>query len=150
MQTDNNRFQDQNLTLNDFDKEVLVECPACGLKAIASVSDDNESARLLCSSCGFNKIHSTQTVDGNSVFKIHQAAHIFFGAKLWLQAPFKADVFSAYNHAHLAYLEAYISSKMREHKDRTHFTLLEKLPKFYHEGKNRVALLKIIEKLKKR
>jgi hypothetical protein len=39
---------------------------------------------------------------------------------------------------------------MREHKDRAHFTLLEKLPKFYHEGKNRTALLKIIEKLKKK
>ena len=37
---------------------------------------------------------------------------------------------------------------LREHKDRTHFTLLEKLPRFYHEAKNREVLLKLIAKLK--
>ena len=46
------------------------------------------------------------------------------------------------------YLEKYISATLREHKDRTNFTLLEKLPKFYHEAKNREGLLKIIAKLK--
>jgi hypothetical protein len=39
------------------------------------------------------------------------------------------------------------SDTLREHKDRTHFTLLEKLPKFYHEAKNREGVLKIIAKL---
>ena len=61
---------------------------------------------------------------------------------------FKNDVFWSYNHEHLAYLEQYISATLREHRDRSHFTLLEKLPKFYHEAKNRDALLKIIKKLK--
>jgi predicted RNA-binding Zn-ribbon protein involved in translation (DUF1610 family) len=150
MQPDNKRFQDQNFILSDFDNEVLVGCPACGLKAMATITDDKKFARLLCSNCGFNKTHSTQTMLGKSICQISQPAHAFFGATLWLQAPFRDDVFSAYNYAHLAYLEAYISSKMREHKDRAHFTLLEKLPKFYHEGKNRSALLKIIEKLKKK
>jgi len=36
----------------------------------------------------------------------------------------------------------------REHKDRQHFTLLEKLPAFYHQAKNRDGLLKVIGKLK--
>jgi len=150
MNTDNNRFQDQNFKLSDFNDEVIVVCPSCEKKAIASLSDNKENARLLCNACGYNKKQSVKFMLGNTIAQISQAAHQFFGATLWLQASFKDDVFSAYNYTHLEYLEAYISSKMREHKDRTHFTLLEKLPKFYHEGKNRSALLKIIEKLKKK
>ena len=61
---------------------------------------------------------------------------------------FKGERFFAYNGEHLAYLERYIAATLREHKDRTGFTLLEKLPKFYHEAKNREALLKIIQRLK--
>ncbi len=78
------------------------------------------------------------------------AAHAYFNAKLWLQHPFKNDVFFAYNGKHLHYLEQYIAAGLREHKNRTGFTLLEKLPKFYHEAKNRNALLKIIDKLKRK
>lgn len=82
--------------------------------------------------------------------KIIMAAHTYFGAKLWLAAPFKEEVVWAFNAAHLQYLEAYIAAELREHTDRTGFTLLEKLPKFYHDAKNRGALLKIISKLKEK
>ena len=76
------------------------------------------------------------------------AAHQYFQAEIWLKAPFKNDVFWGYNDKHLEYLERYISATLREHKDRSHFTLLEKLPKFYHDAKKRDGLLKIIAKLK--
>ncbi len=75
-------------------------------------------------------------------------ANQFFNAELWLTASFKSELFWAFNDKHLEYLERYISAGLREHKERTHFTLLEKLPKFYHEAKNRDSLLKIISKLK--
>jgi hypothetical protein len=80
--------------------------------------------------------------------EVKQAAHGFFGAELWLSSAFKNDVSWAYNPAHLKYLEEYISAKLCEQKDREHFTLLEKLPKFYHDAKNRETLLKIIERLR--
>ncbi|HLS37458.1 MAG TPA: hypothetical protein VK023_04225 [Sphingobacterium bovisgrunnientis] len=67
-----------------------------------------------------------------------------------MQHPFKNDVFVALNADHLTYLEQYITADLREHKDRTGFTLLERLPKFYHDAKNRKALLAIIQKLKKK
>lgn len=76
------------------------------------------------------------------------AAHEYFDAKLWYEAPFRNEIFQAYNEEHHRYLEDYISAKLREHKDRSHFTLLEKLPGFYHDAKNRTALLKLISKLK--
>ena len=147
---ENQRFNDQNKTLSNFYTEVWVVCPACAKKAIAKVNYEEKQARLYCESCGYNKQSSTETrvfgVRGNW----EMAAHSYFGAELWLQYPFKHDVFFAYNGEHLNYLEAYIGATLREHKDRTHFTLLEKLPKFYHEAKNRKALLLLIGKLKRK
>lgn len=141
-----NRFQDQNLRLTDFQQEIWVFCPNCSKKAITSVNFEMQKARLLCANCGYNKEAKTNT---NQQENWQMAAHLYFDAKLWLQMPFKSETFWAYNSAHLDYLQQYISANLREHTDRTHFTLLEKLPKFYHEAKNREALLKIIGKLKK-
>ncbi len=140
-----NRFQDENLTLNNFYRDAWVLCPSCEKKAIAKVDFENQTARLFCVQCGYNKETSTALVP-NGTMKM--AAHRYFNAELWLKASFKTDVFWALNGTHLEYLERYISATLREHKNRTHFTLLEKLPKFYHEGKNREDLLKIIAKLK--
>jgi Zn ribbon nucleic-acid-binding protein len=140
-----NRFQDDNKVLADFYKEVWVVCPSCEKKAIAKVNFENKNARLFCVQCGYNKETSTTLVKNGSV---ETAANFYFQAELWLKATFKNEVFWAYNNNHLEYLEKYISATLREHKDRTHFTLLEKLPKFYHEAKNREGLLKIIIKLK--
>ena len=140
-----NRFEDENLTLSDFYKEVWVVCQSCTEKAVATVNFDLKSARIFCLNCAFNKEISTLLRKNSS---IEMAAHHYFNAELWLQLPFKNEIFWAYNDQHLLYLENYISAKLREHKVRTHFTLLEKLPKFYHESKNRESLLKLIYKLK--
>ncbi|OJX49808.1 MAG: hypothetical protein BGO88_08635 [Flavobacterium sp. 38-13] len=142
-----NRFSDQNKTLSHFYDEVWVVCPACAKKAVAKASLENKSARLYCSNCGYIKEASMETSVGGQRGILRWAAHNYFNAELWLQHPFKNDVFFAYNGEHLNYLQQYISATLREHKDRAHFTLLEKLPKFYHEAKNRKALLTIIKKL---
>jgi hypothetical protein len=143
--TQPNRFQDENLIRSDFYKEVWVVCPVCTNKAMATVNFETKKARLLCVNCGYNKETTTALVPKGA---IETDADWYFNAELWLKAPFKNDVFWAYNDKHLDYLERYITATLREHKDRTHFTLLEKLPKFYHEAKNREGLLKIIAKLK--
>lgn len=140
-----NRFQDENLILSNFHKEVWVVCPSCAKKAMAKVNFETKKARLFCLHCGCNKETMT-AIDKNAT--LETAANYYFKAELWLKLPFKNDVFWAYNDKHLDYLERYISATIREHKDRTGFTLLEKLPKFYHEAKNREGLLKIIAKLK--
>jgi hypothetical protein len=139
------RFQDENLLLSDFYNDVWVVCPACAKMAICKTFEDIKKARLFCINCGHNKEFSTSLGKNGS---ISGAAHQFFRAELWLKAPFKNDLFYAFNDKHLDYLERYIGANLRENKARQHFTLLEKLPKFYHEAKNREALLKIISKLK--
>ena len=55
MTNQSNRFHNENLTLSDFYKEVLVVCLACQKKAIAKVNFETKSARLFCVSCGYNK-----------------------------------------------------------------------------------------------
>lgn len=139
-----NRFQDENFLLSNFYQEVWVVCPTCAKKAISKVNFETKTARLFCLHCGYNKETTTAIKNGT----IEMPANQYFQAELWLQAPFKKDLFWAYNDKHLEYLERYISATIREHKDRSGFTLLEKLPKFYHEAKNRDGLLKIIAKLK--
>ena len=105
--------------------------------------------RTLKSTIGFEgKDGKIVEIDLNQNTSIQMPANAFFNAALWLQTSFKNELFYAYNDRHLEYLERYISAVLREHKDRSHFTLLEKLPKFYHEAKNREGLLKIISKLK--
>ena len=140
-----NRFQDENLLLSDFYQEVWVACPTCAKKATAKVNFETKTARLFCLHCGCNK-ETTTAIDKNAA--VEMPANQYFQAELWLQSSFKKDLFWAYNDKHLEYLERYISATIREHKDRVGFTLLEKLPKFYHEAKNRESLLKIIAKLK--
>ena len=140
-----NRFQDENLVLSDFYDEVWVVCPACEKKAMAKRNAEEKSARLFCVHCGYNKDLSTASGKNGSVT---MPANVFFDADLWLKAAFKNELFWAYNPTHLEYLARYIEAGLREHKDRTHFTLLEKLPRFYQEAKNREGLLKVIEKLR--
>lgn len=141
----NKRFQDQNLTLSDFYGEVDVVCPRCTQKALAKSDRESKTARLFCSHCGYNKTASTSFgANGNFIM----AASVYFDAKIWYQASFKDEVLWACNIAHLIYLESYIASGIRENRDRTRFTMVEKLPKFMQVAKNRAALLKLIAKLK--
>jgi len=140
------RFIDENKILSDFYHEVWVVCPACASKAIAKTDEVNKTARLFCTQCGYNK-EVSMMLDKNA--SLLTATHVYFYATLWLQWPFKSkQVFFAYNLKHLQYLEQYIAAEIRESKNRTHFTLIEKLPKFYHDAKNRNDLMKIIQKLK--
>lgn len=140
------RFQDQQLRSAHFYNEVWVVCPACKQKAIAKVDYEAASARLTCIFCGYHKEVSTRI---SATARLVTAAHVYFDAELWLKKPFRNKyVFLAFNMEHLLYLEAYIAAGLREHKDRTHFTLLEKLPRFYHEAKNREDLLQLIQKMK--
>lgn len=161
------RFVDEQLTIADFYNEVLVVCPTCAGRAISICDQIKETARLTCINCGYSKeiptrysyAHVEKRQSGKSdephsiepkTYQLITAAHIYFNAELWLQAPFKEHVFWAYNHKHLNYLKRYIAASLRESADRSHYTLVEKLPKFIQAAGNRQALLKIIEQLEKK
>jgi len=144
------RFHDQNYRLNDFQNEVAVVCPKCQKKALATLNCEDKKAKLICTYCGYHYVKDTLITHLGFTANYITEASAYFDVEPWYYAPFKTDVFLAYNEAHLLYFEQYIGAKLREHIDRSHFTLLEKLPKFYHEAKNREPLLKLINKLKKK
>lgn len=144
---DQKRFIDQHKRLSDFADEVWVVCPTCSGKAITTRYLEEKVARILCTACGYNK--SISISFGTSGYVI-LSAHNYFNASLWLSAPFKDETFEAYNGEHLDYLQEYIAAGLRETKDRQFFTMVEKLPKFISSSKNREALLKLIEKLRKK
>lgn len=145
-----NRFQDQNFRLSHFQEEVAVACPKCEKKALAAVNYEDKKAKLTCIHCGFREVKEALLTHLGHTNHFKAPASDYFDVEPWYVASFKNDIFFAYNEAHLLYLEQYIEAKLREHKDRSHFTLLEKLPKFYHEAKNREPLLKLIYKLKRK
>ena len=138
------RFKDQNYKLSDFAKDVLVVCPRCSRQARARADYKENKARLYCSACGYSKDCSMKYGKGY----IHLPANAYFEAELWLKERFRDKWIWAYNYEHLSYLEEYISAGLRERQDRTHFTLVEKLPSFIQSAKNRQVLLKILSKLK--
>lgn len=143
-----NRFSDAGLRISDFYDEVWVACPGCSKKAIARANREKALARLVCTSCGYSREVSVR-LNNSSILVL--PAHQYFGAELWLQAPLRdGEMVQALNGNHLNYLEQYIEATLREHRNRMHFTLLEKLPRFYHEAANRTVLLKVIQKLRQK
>lgn len=143
-----NRFQDKNLQLTYFQQQVVVHCPKCNKKALATVDYEIKKAKLFCSHCGCYKEKETllNVIGFEGHYRV--AASDYFEVELWYLATFKNEILWAYNEAHLLYLEQYIAAKLRQSNDRKGFTLLEKLPKFYHDAKNRNSLLKVITQLK--
>ena len=143
------RFTDEKLILSDFYSDVVVVCPNCGKKALATADHEKLEARLVCNYCGLNQKSATFYKDkkGNEI-QVQTAAHGYFGADLWYQLPFKNELLWAYNTAHLDYLEKYIAAAIRENKERTGFSMVEKLPRFMQVAKNRDSLLKLIGKMR--
>ncbi len=73
-----------------------------------------------------------------------------FGVPLWLQGNIRGNLFWAYNRQHLHAIKEYVGAKLRERQTTTHTTMVEKLPQFIKEAKNREAILKLIEKLERK
>ncbi|MGB4775795.1 MAG: hypothetical protein WBP45_11525, partial [Daejeonella sp.] len=75
-----------------------------------------------------------------------------FKLPLWLQAEIKGHLFWAYNRQHLNEIKNYVGSKLRERliKDYKYTTMVEKLPNFIKDAKNREAIIKLIEKLERK
>lgn len=69
---------------------------------------------------------------------------------LWYEESFRGHRFWALNPDHLSYIENYVKAELRERHGHSGQSMLEKLPEFIKSGKNRQALLKLIDKMKKK
>lgn len=71
-----------------------------------------------------------------------------FGLPLWYCDTVKGDIIWAYNAEHLKEIKSYVASKLRERStDKFKMTMVEKLPDFIKESKNRDEVLRAIERM---
>lgn len=129
-------------------------CDDCGKEFETIIPDQKEKVNeitIACPHCGITRTYKPK----NEEYKIGyqttgQAADPIFNLPLWFQAGVRGDLFWAYNRAHLNEIKSYVKSKLRERQTTTHTTMVEKLPKFIKEAKNRETLLKVIERLERK
>lgn len=151
---------------------VLVVCPRCAARAI--VRGDRSRARLVCDGCGLARSwdgeHLHVLVDGAPVvldrgerawvdpvagrgvrvFIEPQGTDARFGTPVWLRAECcGGQLLWANNAAHLDYLEAYVTARLRERAPGP-APLSAKLPAWMKSAKNREEVLKHLHRLRRR
>jgi hypothetical protein len=148
--SENKRFLDTGIHIDEFRDEFLVVCPKC--KGMAKVVPEAYSGKLnaqlfsprkfVCLSCPHRDIWKGQ--------KILTGASVdwYFRLPLWLQISCCNETLWAYNLKHLEIIEQYVSAKLRERTKKGRNSFLSKLPGWIKSAKNRNEILKAIEKLK--
>ena len=149
------RYRDPGLWVQLlWSSPILVRCPSCrGAACVASHPDDEHPLphrgtrpRLTCPSCAY--VREAKPV---SEYRIGGRTDPFFGAALLLQDDCAGHTLWAYNEPHLDVMARYISAKRRERADFTdsqHQSMLEKLPAWMKDARNRDAVSRSLERLR--
>lgn len=152
--------------ISDFIKDILVVCPGCSDKAIVKKAENHseKTAKVVCAKCGFNKVladkpsavlyTSNKNVIKGSYMLVGASVDPFFNYPLWLMEYVGEELLWAYNYEHLEFLRQHVEAKLRERNDQEPFymnqSLGSRLPKWMTSKNNRDAVLKAIERLKKK
>ncbi len=88
----------------------------------------------------------------NMKHRLHlpQGRDPFYGLEFWYETNFKNNYFWAYNLEHLNEIEEYVSADVRKRHLGNYQSMVEKLPKWISNKKNRKELIKTIHKLRKK
>lgn len=143
------------VTLYEYLKDILVECPACKHQALVDTRGytlfqyEAKDVRLVCTHCGHNKM-TELTPTRKIAYTIGGPVDPFFQLPVWLQTDVGEHLLWAYNEAHLNLLEAHVKAKLRERNGFKYKveSIGAKLPRWMTSAKNREQVLKAIERLK--
>lgn len=153
--TCNNCMHSENaIDLVRYKLIVKRNCDTCGKEFEIDIPNQKEKAEEItipCPHCGTTRTYKPK----NEEYKVGypnkgQASDPIFNLPLWFQADIRGDLFWAYNRRHLNDIKTYVAAKLRERQTTTHTTMVEKLPNFIKEAKNRETLVKIIERLERK
>jgi hypothetical protein len=150
----NTRHQDDGTSIHDFTDRFMVRCPKCDSCAeVIRIETDVKvhpwRARFCCSQCA-------STRDGTlGSWSDREPVDWVFGYNLWLQTPCCGQTLWAYNYSHLRFLASYVGADHRIglteedaiEKGIRNSTLASSLPAWMIAAKNRVNVLKAIDKL---
>lgn len=129
-------------------------CDECGKRIEIIIPNQREKVvkiTLPCPACGTTRTYEpTHEVITHRYNELKPAHDPIFHLPLWLQANVKGNVFWAYNRKHLQEIKRYVNAKLRERTTSIGMTMVERLPQFIKEAKNREALLKTIERLERK
>lgn len=167
------RFHDPGDRLEAFLDEVLVRCPRCGGRArvtpapIADAASDAPPApprkvvgaapprtggfadrRLVCGACALVR---TWPVPGTPRrYVTGTDVDPWFREPLWLRAEVVGEVLWAYNARHLDVLDGYVGATLRtkDHNPGMIHTMVNRLPTWMKEARNREPLRAAIAKLR--
>lgn len=105
---------------------------------------------ISCVACGATRIYRARNEERSRSYNESElGADPIFHLPLWLQGDIKGNVLWAYNRLHLREIKEYVKAKLRERQTTTHTTMVERLPTFITEAKNREAVLKAIDRMEK-
>jgi hypothetical protein len=129
-------------------------CDNCGNNILITIPSQREKSndiRVTCKKCGISRSFKPR----NEVYYLKYNENInandpVFGLPLWFQTDVRGNLFWALNREHLLEIKNYVGSKLRERKVKSYTTMVEKLPTFIRDAKNREAIIKAIERLQKK
>lgn len=129
-------------------------CDECGKAIEVIIPDQREKVlkiTLPCPHCGTTRTYQPAHEVTHKKYEDQGPAHDpIFHLPLWFQAELRGNLFWAYNRKHLEEIKMYINAKLRERTTTIGMTMVERLPQFIKEAKNRKPLSKLIERLEKK
>jgi DNA-directed RNA polymerase subunit RPC12/RpoP len=147
-------FSEKSADLIRYKVSLKRNCDNCGKlisKFIPHCKEPMATLAIPCPACGEVRVYKPRN---ESYYESHNAPGAglapIFRLPLWFQDSIRGNLFWAYNREHLHAIKEYVGAKLRERQTTTHTTMVEKLPQFIKEAKNREAVLKMIEKLERK
>lgn len=129
-------------------------CDNCGKAFTINIPNQKEKTDTLtvpCPHCGITRTFTPRNEAYQLVYKNKgKASDPIFRLPLWFQSQVKGNVFWAFNREHLTEIKNYVASKLRERQITGYTTMVEKLPNFIKDAKNRAAILKTIKRLEQK
>ena len=148
-------FSEHSEDLIRYKMIVKRHCDNCGKHINVEIPNQKVPSKQVtvpCPHCGITRTFEPRNEPYKLVYKAASgvATDPVFNLPLLLQAEVKGNQFWAYNRRHLNDIKSYVHAKLRERQSEGYTTMVERLPQFIKEAKNREAILKTIEQLERR
>lgn len=147
-------FSQRNKDLIRYALLVKRNCDNCGKPmeiVIPNQKKKSDNIKLPCPHCGIVRVFEPRNEVHQLVYTSNSKAQDpIFKLPLWFQTEIRRNVLWAFNREHLIEIRNYVASKLRERQTYSYTTMVEKLPIFIKEAKNREIILKAIDRLIKK
>ena len=133
-----------------FNAIVKRNCDNCGKSIDQCVPGNREKVESIafpCTHCGVTRTFKPRNAEYYLTYDSPGSTDPLFKLPLWLQYDIRGKSFWAFNRKHLNEILDYVSSTLRERKAKDYSTMVERLPSFIKNAKNRDIVIKTAERL---